>query len=43
MAAEVVLGWVCIETQHESGYAQFAGQQHLCFCSLQLLLHTLLG
>ncbi len=43
MAAEVVLGRVCIGTRHESGYAQFAGQQHLCLFGLQLLLDTLLG
>jgi hypothetical protein len=43
MATEVVLGRVCIGTQHELGYAQFAGQRHLCLFGLQLLLDTLLG
>jgi hypothetical protein len=43
MAAEVVLGWVCIGTQYELGYAQFARQQHLCLFGLQFLLDTLLG
>jgi hypothetical protein len=43
MAAEVVLGRVCIGTRHELGYAQFAGQGYLCLFSLRLLLDTLLG
>jgi hypothetical protein len=43
MAAEVVLGQVCIRTQHELGYAQFAGQQHLCLFGLRILLDTLPG
>jgi hypothetical protein len=43
MAAEVVLGRVCIGTRHELGYVQFKGQQHLCLFGLQLLLDTSLG
>jgi hypothetical protein len=43
MAAEVVLGWIWIRTRHESGYAQFSGQQHLCLFGLQLLLDSSLG
>jgi hypothetical protein len=43
MAAEVALGRVRIGTQHELGYAQFAGQQHLCLFGSQLLLDTSLG
>jgi hypothetical protein len=43
MTAEVVLGRVCIGTQHESGYGRFVGQQHLCLFGFQLLLDTSLG
>jgi hypothetical protein len=43
MVAEVVLCRVCIGTQHELGYAQFAGQHYLCLFGLRLLLNTLLG
>jgi hypothetical protein len=43
MAADVVLSQVCIGTRHELGYAQFAGQQHLCLFGLRLFLDTLLG
>ncbi len=43
MVAEVILGWVWVEMQHESGNAQFAGQQHLCLFCWWLLLDALLG
>jgi hypothetical protein len=43
MAADVVLGRVCIGMQNESSYAQFVGQQHLCLFGLQILLDTSLG
>ncbi len=43
MAAEDVLGQLCITMLHELGYAQFAGQQHLCLLCLRLPLDPLLG
>ncbi len=43
MAAEVVMGRVCIGMQDRLGYVQFARQQHLCLFGLWLLLNALIG